>query len=40
MLIGEEPLSINGRLYSTPEEVPFEQVVEVFDGKFEYFSAA
>lgn len=40
VLTGEESLSINGRLYSTPEEVPFEQVVEVFDGKFEYFSAA
>lgn len=38
VLIGENSMSVNGNIYSTPEEVPFSAVVEVFDGTFNFFS--
>jgi|GEM_PF-6694821 len=37
VLIGSESLSINGENYSTPEGVPFENVVELFASKYNYF---
>ncbi len=38
VLIGENSMSINDNIYSTPEEVPFSAVVEIFDGSFNFFS--
>ena len=38
VLIGENSMSINDNIYSTPEEVTFSAVVEIFDGSFNFFS--
>lgn len=37
VLIGANAMSINGENYCTPENVPFENVVNIFDSKYEYF---
>ena len=38
VMVGPESLSINGELYTTPDGVPFEKVVEYFAAKYKYFS--
>lgn len=38
ILIGTDAMSINGECYCTPEGVPFESVVELFDSKYKYFA--
>ena len=38
VLIGTDAMSINGESYCTPEGVPFESVVELFDSKYKYFA--
>lgn len=37
VLIGSSSMSINGENYSTPENIPFENVVDIFASKYEYF---
>lgn len=37
VLIGADAMSINGENYCTPENIPFESVVDIFDSKYEYF---
>lgn len=37
VLIGANAMSINGETYCTPEGIPFESVVNIFDSKYEYF---
>lgn len=38
VLVGEKCMSINGEIYSTPEEIPFKSVVDLFKSKYAYFS--
>lgn len=38
VLIGPNAMSINGENYSTPENIPFEIVVNIFASKYEYFA--
>lgn len=38
VLIGTDAMSINGESYCTPEGVPFESVVELFESKYNYFA--
>lgn len=38
VLIGTEAMSINGESCCTPEGVPFESVVELFESKYNYFA--
>lgn len=38
VLIGDNAMSIDGKSYCTPEDVPFESVVELFDSKYKYFA--
>ncbi len=38
VLIGDKAMSINGVSYSTPKNVPFESVVDLFASKYKYFS--
>lgn len=37
VLIGDNAMSIDGESYCTPENVPFESVVELFASKYQYF---
>jgi len=37
VLIGANAMSINGENYCTPDNIPFESVVDIFDSKYEYF---
>lgn len=37
--ISDESLSVNGKMYTTPEEVPFSHILDLMDGKFAYFSS-
>ncbi len=37
ILVGEDSLSVNGEIYSTPEEIPYESILEYYDGKYQYF---
>ncbi|MCD7752666.1 MAG: hypothetical protein LUI10_13190 [Lachnospiraceae bacterium] len=38
ILVGENSLSVNGEIYSTPEEIPYESILEYYDGKYQYFT--
>lgn len=38
VLIGDKAMSINGVSYSTPKNVSFESVVDLFASKYKYFS--
>ena len=40
VLVGSKSMSINDMIYSTPPEVPFDKVVDIFQSKYEYFCHA
>ncbi|MCF0151202.1 MAG: hypothetical protein HUJ80_07315 [Firmicutes bacterium] len=38
LVVGPNSMSINGVLYTTPDEVPFENIIRFFDAKYKHFS--
>jgi len=40
VLIGPDVMLINGEKYGTPNNVPFESIVDLFASKYEYFSSS
>lgn len=37
--IGQTAISINGVVYTTPNDVPFEKILDIIRAKFEYFNS-